>query len=69
MPRTAETNHSVLERRPLGSEISLYIITEGTRDTWHGMLTTVYHSIMRGNKGRGIVNALPRLQTHYVFQN
>lgn len=41
MPRTAETNRSVLERRPLGSEISL----------------TVYHSIMRGNKGRGIVNA------------
>lgn len=41
MPRTAETNRSVLERRPLGSEISL----------------TVYHSIIRGNKGRGIVNA------------
>ena len=33
-------------------------VTKERRDVvWPGMLTTVYHSIMRGNKGKGIVNA------------
>lgn len=61
-PLTWETNSSVLDKNPEGSDVSRYtksLVSNGNINTLRnaGSLTKVYHSMRRGNNGSGIVNA------------
>ena len=58
----AETKARVRERKPLGSDASRCVraqMLDALEDTG-SELTFVYHSIIRGNKGRGMVNAIAK---------
>lgn len=58
-----DTNRSVFDRKPLGSAVSRYAkisIPMIPLQNWT-LLTTVYHSISRGNSGRGMVKARSNL--------
>lgn len=61
-PRIAETKRRVRDKKPPGSEDSLCKTNQllpWRMVLWEAvtMLTCVYHSIIRGNRGRGMVNA------------
>lgn len=48
---------SVRDNKPVGSDPSFWKELSRGKDAVHSILTTVYHSMIRGKRGSGIVKA------------